>query len=49
MKNGSFNWCFKVEFNDGTKWAVAGKVIYAKESVRREVDIMRFLTEKTYF
>lgn len=51
MKNGSFNWCFKVEFNDGTKWAVrfpvAGKVIYAEKKVRREVAIMRFLRERT--
>jgi hypothetical protein len=39
MKNGSFNWCFKVVFDDGLAWAVrfpvAGNVMHAEEKVRR--------------
>ncbi|KAG4439632.1 hypothetical protein IFR05_004881 [Cadophora sp. M221] len=51
MNNVSFNWCFKVVSDDGTKWAVrfpvAGRVVYPDEKVRREVAVMRFLREKT--
>jgi aminoglycoside phosphotransferase (APT) family kinase protein len=51
MKNGSFNWCFKVVFKDGTAWAVrypaAGQVLFPEEKVRREVAVMTFLREKT--
>ncbi|KAH8702851.1 kinase-like domain-containing protein [Phaeosphaeriaceae sp. PMI808] len=51
MHNGSFNWCFKVVFNDGMAWAVrfpaAGNVIHAEEKIRREVAVMRFLKERT--
>lgn len=51
MHNGSFNWCFKVVFTDGTRWAVrfpaAGNVIHTEEKIRREVAIMRFLKERT--
>ena len=51
MNNGSFNWCFKVSFDDGTDWAVrlpvAGNVMHREEKVRREVAVMRFLKEKT--
>jgi hypothetical protein len=35
MHNGSFNWCFKMVFTDGTAW------------IRREVAVMRFLKERT--
>lgn len=51
MNNGSFNWCFKVVFDDGTEWAVrfpvAGNVMYPEEKVRREVAVMRFMRERT--
>ncbi|KAI9733758.1 MAG: hypothetical protein M1818_007172 [Claussenomyces sp. TS43310] len=51
MNNGSFNWCFKVVFDDGTEWAlrypVAGDVMYPEEKVRREVAVMRFMKERT--
>ncbi|KAF4624225.1 hypothetical protein G7Y89_g13947 [Cudoniella acicularis] len=51
MRNGSFNWCFEVVFDDGTEWAVrfpvAGNVMYPEEKVRREVAVMRFMKEKT--
>ncbi|KAH6668536.1 hypothetical protein B0J14DRAFT_601128 [Halenospora varia] len=51
MNNGSFNWCFKVVFDDGTEWAVrfpvAGNVMYPEEKVRREVAVMRFMKERT--
>lgn len=50
-KNGSFNWCFKVVFEDKTKWAVrfpiVGKVMHPEETVRREVAVVKFLKEKT--
>ncbi|TAQ85057.1 hypothetical protein B7494_g6612 [Chlorociboria aeruginascens] len=50
MNNGSFNWCFKVVFDDGTEWAVrfpvAGNVM-PEEKVRREVAVVRFIKEKT--
>jgi hypothetical protein len=51
MTNGSFNWCFKVVFDDGTEWAVrfpvAGNVMHPEEKVRREVAVMRFMKERT--
>ena len=51
MNNGSFNWCFKVVFDDGTEWAVrfpiAGNVMYPEEKVQREVAVMRFMKERT--
>jgi hypothetical protein len=51
MKNGSFNWCFKVVFDDGLAWAVrfpvAGNVMHAEEKVRREVAVMKFIKEET--
>ncbi|EPE35702.1 Protein kinase-like (PK-like) [Glarea lozoyensis ATCC 20868] len=52
MNNGSFNWCFKVEFDDGTKWAVrfpvAGNVMFPEEKVQREVAVMKFLKQNTF-
>ncbi|TID12859.1 Protein kinase-like (PK-like) [Venturia nashicola] len=51
MSNGSFNWCFKVVFGDGTAWALrfpaAGNVMHREEKVRREVAVMKFLKERT--
>jgi hypothetical protein len=51
MKNGSFNWCFKVVFSDDVAWAVrfptAGMAIYPEEKLRREVAVLRFRKEKT--
>lgn len=51
MKNGSFNWCFKVVFEDGTEWAVrfpvAGNVMHPEEKVQREIAVMRFMKERT--
>jgi hypothetical protein len=51
MINGSFNWCFKVVFDDGTEWAVrfpvAGNVMHPEEKVQREVAVMRFIKERT--
>ncbi|THW08543.1 hypothetical protein D6D24_09119 [Aureobasidium pullulans] len=50
-KNGSFNSCHKVVFEDGTAWAVRfpipGRVMHPDEKIRREVAIMRFVKEKT--
>ena len=51
VDHGSFNYCFKIIFDDGTAWAVrfpiAGDVMYPEEKVRREVAVMRFLKENT--
>lgn len=51
MDHGSFNYCFKVLFDDGTAWAVrfpiAGDVMHPEEKVRHEVAIMKFLKENT--
>ncbi|THY76593.1 hypothetical protein D6C87_04364 [Aureobasidium pullulans] len=50
-KNGSFNSCHKVVFEDGTAWAVRfpipGRVMHPDEKIRREVAVMRFVKEKT--
>ncbi|TIA29420.1 hypothetical protein D6C79_09944 [Aureobasidium pullulans] len=50
-RNGSFNSCHKVVFEDGTVWAVRfpipGRVMHPDEKLRREVAIMRFVKEKT--
>lgn len=47
MKNGSFNWCFKVVFDDGAQWAVrfpvACSVMHLEEKVQREVAVMRLI------
>ncbi|KAH8819395.1 kinase-like domain-containing protein [Xylogone sp. PMI_703] len=51
LKRGSFNFCFEVVFDDGTRWAVRfpipGNVIYPQEKIRREVDVMKFMKENT--
>jgi hypothetical protein len=52
VKNGSFNWCFKVVFeNGGPTWAVrfpvAGNVMHAESKVQREYAVMKFVREKT--
>ena len=50
-RNGSFNSCHKVVFEDGTAWAVRfpipGRVMHPDEKIRREVAVMRFVKEKT--
>ncbi|TIA81986.1 hypothetical protein D6C76_02613 [Aureobasidium pullulans] len=50
-KNGSFNSCHKVVFEDGTAWAVRfpipGRVMHPDEKIRREVAVMKFVKEKT--
>ncbi|KAF1989608.1 hypothetical protein K402DRAFT_460956 [Aulographum hederae CBS 113979] len=51
MANGSFNWTFKVGFEDGTFWEVRfpilGNVVHAEEKIRREVGVLSFLKERT--
>lgn len=48
---GSFNWCCRFRFQDGTQWmvrfAVAGKAMDRDGKVRQEVATMRLLREKT--
>lgn len=50
-RNGSFNSCHKVLFEDGTAWAVRfpipGRVMHPYEKICREVAIMRFVQENT--
>ena len=51
MRNGSFNWCFKVKFSDNVQWAVripvAGNVMHTEEKIRREVAVLKFIKERT--
>src|SRR5438552_11493566 len=50
-RNGSFNICYSVKYEDGfnaiVRFAVLGRIIYRREKVDNEVAIMKYLSRYT--